>query len=406
MSDSARNIRRVISELHLGTAQSKRKRQQAQRFIQVVAVAGLLLTTGCGEPAAKPSIPPPEVEVTPVLQKDVPIMQEWVANVDGFVNANIQPQVTGYLLRQTYKEGTLVKKGQVLFEIDPLPLQASLEQAQADLAQAKAKEVNARQNVDRDRPLAAARAIAQSQLDSDVQTLSAAEAVVRAQQAQVDLAQINLGYTKVRSLIDGIAGIANGQIGNLVGPTTQLTTVSQLEPVKVYFALGENEYLKAAKFISRVAMGVPMAPGEVQPMQLVLSDGTTYGHTGTLFLADREVDPRTGTLRIAATFPNPERILRPGQFGRIRMQIDILNNALVIPQAAVNEVQGSYQVAVLGSDNEAEIRSVKVGPRTGTEWVIQDGLKAGEQVIVQGIQKVRPGAVVQPKPYQTPAGKQ
>jgi RND family efflux transporter MFP subunit len=260
--------------------------------------------------------------------------------------------------------------------------------------------------VDRDRPLAAARAIAQSQLDSDVQTLSAAEAVVRSQQAQLDLAQINLGYTKVRSLIDGIAGIANGQIGNLVGPTTQLTTVSQLEPVKVYFALGENEYLKAAKIISRVAMGAPMTPAEVRPMQLILSDGTTYGHTGTLFLADREVDPRTGTIRIAATFPNPERILRPGQFGRIRMQVDILDNALVIPQAAVNEVQGSYQVAVLGSDNKAEVRSVKVGPRVGTEWVIQDGLTAGEQVIVQGFQKVRPGAVVQPKPYQAPAGKQ
>ncbi len=406
MSDCARNIRLVISELCLGKMQLKRKPPRAQRIIQVVVVAGFLLVTGCGGPAAKPSIPPPAVEVTPVLRKDVPIMQEWVANVDGFVNANIQPQVTGYLLRQTYKEGTFVKKGQVLFEIDPLPLQASLEQAQADLAQAKAKEVNARQNVDRDRPLAAARAIAQSQLDSDIQTLSAAEAVVRAQQAQVDLAQINLGYTKVRSLIDGIAGIANGQIGNLVGPTTQLTTVSQLEPVKVYFALGENEYLKAAKIISRVAMGVPMAPGEVRPMQLVLSDGSTYSHTGTLFLADREVDPRTGTIRIAATFPNPERILRPGQFGRIRMQTDILDNALVIPQAAVNEVQGSYQVAVLGSDNKAEIRSVKVGPRVGTEWVIQDGLTAGEQVIVQGIQKVRPGAVVQPKLYQTPMGKQ
>ncbi len=406
MSDCARNIRRAISEERSREMRIKRKSQGIRRILRVLAVAGLLLATGCGERPSTPSLPPPRVEVTPVLQRDVPIMQEWVANVDGFVNADIRPQVTGYLIKQTYKEGTFVKKEQVLFEIDPQPLRASLEQAQGQLAQAKAKEADARQNVDRDRPLAAARAIAQSQLDSDIQTLRAAEAVVRAQQAQVELAQINVGYTKVRSLIDGIAGIANGQIGDLVGPTTQLTTVSQLDPVKVYFALGENEYLRAAKIISQAAMGVRMAPGELRPLQLVLSDGTTYDHPGKLFLADRQVDLHTGTIRIAAAFPNPERILRPGQFGRIRMQTEILNNALVIPQAAVNETQGSYQVAVLGSGNKAEIRSVKVGPRVGTEWVIKDGLKAGEQVIVQGIQKVRPGAVVQPSSYQTPAGKE
>jgi len=405
MSACGRKIGRAISEPRWKKLRLVRKPRGTRRRIPALATLCLLLATGCGEQTATTNLPPPPVEVTPVVQKDVPIIHEWVANVDGFVNAQIQPQVTGYLVRQTYKEGTFVKKDQVLFEIDPQAMLASLEQAQGQLAQAKAKEVEAQQNVDRDRPLAEARAIAQSQLDSDIQALQAAQAVVKAQQAQVQLAQINMGYTKVRSLIDGIAGIANGQIGSLVGPTTLLTTVSQLDPVKVYFALGENEYLRAAKTISKVALGDHMSPGDLRPVQLVLSDGTTYAHPGQLYLADRQVDPQTGTIRIAATFPNPERILRPGQFGRIRMQTDVLNNALVIPQAAVNEVQGSYQVAVVGSDNKAEIRPVRVGPRVGMEWVIQDGLKAGEQVIVQGIQKVRPGAAVQPKPYQMPAGK-
>jgi RND family efflux transporter MFP subunit len=370
------------------------------------ATAWLLLAIGCEKQATPPNTPPPEVEVTPVLQKDVPIIREWVANVDGFVNAQIEPQVTGYLLKQTYREGSFVKKGQVLFEIDPQPMQASLEQAQGQLAQAKAQEVKARQDVDRDQPLAQAKAIAQSQLDGDIQALQAAQAVVQAQQAQVDLARINVGFTKVRSLIDGIAGIANGQIGNLVRPTTVLTTVSQLEPVKVYFALGENEYLKFAKPINEAAMGLPMSSIDRRPLQLVLSNGTIYGHPGKLYLADRQVDPQTGTIRLAAIFPNPDRTLRPGQFGRVRIETEILDNALLIPQEAVNEVQGTYQVGVLGSDNKAEIRSVKVGPKVGTQWVIEDGLKAGEQVIVQGIQKVRPGSPVRPMPYQMPAEKE
>jgi len=213
-----------------------------------------------------------------------------------------------------------------------------------------------------------------------------------------------VGFTQVRSLIDGIAGIAKGQIGDLVGPTTTLTTVSQINPAKVYFALGESDYIKFSQAINDVARGEP-GPTE-KPVHLVLSNGAPYGKSGKLFLADRQVDPQTGTIRIAATFPNPEGLLRPGQFGTIRFQTEMLKNALVIPQAAVNEIQGSYQVAVVGSDNKAEIRSVKVGPRAGLDWVITDGLKVGEQVIVQGAQKVRPGSPVQPKPYQTPAGKE
>ncbi len=368
-----------------------------------MAIPWLLLAMGCSKPLAAPAAAPAQVEVTPVLQKDVPIIQEWVATIDGFVNAQIQPQVSGYLLRQTYREGSYVKKGQILFEIDPRQWEASLEMAQGQLAQAQAQVVKSRQDVQRDRPLAAARAIAQSQLDNEVQALEAAQAVVQAQRAQVELARINVGFTKVRSLIDGIAGIANGQIGNLVGPTTVLTSVSQLNPAKVYFALGEGEYIRFEKVINQTARGVTGPPrGRIQ---LVLSDGTMYSQPGRLFLADRQVDPQTGTIRVAAIFPNPNGFLRPGQFGRVRIQTEILKGALLVPQAAVNEVQGSYQVAVLGNANKADVRPVKVGQKVGTQWVITDGLEPGDQVIVQGIQKVRPGVTVQPKAYQMPAGK-
>lgn len=366
----------------------------------ILAAACLLSAAGCSRQHSAPTAPAPLVDVVTVEQRDVPVTREWVANIDGFVNAQIQPQVTGYLIRQTYKEGSFVKKGQVLFEIDPEPMEAALEQSQAQLAQAKAQEVKAQQDVERDRPLAQARAIAQGQLDGEIQALRAAQAAVQAQQAQVQLAQINLGFTKVRSLIDGIAGIANGQIGNLVGPSTVLTTVSQVNPIKVYFALSEDEYLRFAKPISKIAMGLALP---ATPVELILNDGTLYGRTGKLYLAGREVDPQTGTIPIAAVFPNPDGVLRPGQFGRVRIQTEILRNALVIPQAAVNEIQGTYQVAVLGSGNTAEICPIQVGPRVGPDWVITQGLMAGEQVIVQGIQKVRPGGIVQPRPYQPQA---
>jgi RND family efflux transporter MFP subunit len=376
------------------------------RVVRALATACLVLATGCRKPVEAPRAPaPPEVVVAPVLQRDVPIIQEWVANVDGFVNAQIQPQVTGYLLAQTYREGSFVQKGQVLFEIDPRTFQASLQQVQAQLAQARAQEAKAQEDVDRDRPLAEARAIAQMQFDSDKQALLGAQAVVRAQQAQLELAQINVGYAKVRSLIDGVAGIANGQIGNLVGPTTVLTTVSQIDPVKVYFALGENEYFQFAKGIDEVARGLPGPAEDRRPVDLILSDGVLYGSPGKFYFADRQIDPQTGTMRIAAIFPNPNGILRPGQFGRVRARTGVLRNALLVPQMAVNEIQGTYQVVVLGSGNKAEIRPVKVGMKTGTDWVIEQGLKPREQVIIQGFQRVRPGAIVAPKPYQAPAGK-
>ncbi|MGH7745992.1 MAG: efflux RND transporter periplasmic adaptor subunit, partial [Candidatus Dormibacteria bacterium] len=317
--------------------------------------------------------------------------------LDGFVNAQIQPQVSGYLLKQDYKEGSFVKKGDVLFEIDPRPFQAALDQTKGQLAQAQAQEVKAAQDVARDRPLAEAKAIAQSQLDSDVQAQLADKAVVQSAQAQVEQAELNLGFTKVRSLINGIAGIATGQIGNLVGPTTLLTTVSQVNPIKAYFAIGESEYMRFAKQISAVAMG--RLPREQTPLHLILSDGSTYPHPGTFFLADREVDPKTGTIRIAVTFPNPEGILRPGQFGRVRAVTDTLKGAVLVPQRAVTELQGTYQVAVVGSDNKVTIQPVRVGPRVGSLWVIQNGLKPGERIVAEGIQRVREGVPVIPKPY-------
>jgi membrane fusion protein (multidrug efflux system) len=364
-------------------------------------LAACLLSVGCAkQPAAKGPAAPPEVEVTQVVQKDVPISQEWVANVDGFVNAQIQPQVSGYLLTQNYKEGSFVQKGQVLFEIDPRPFQASLDQAQALVEQAKAQEANAQQAVDRDTPLAEARAIARKQLESDVQMLLAAQAAVRAQQAQVEIARINIRFAKVRSLIDGIAGIAAGQIGNLVGPSTILTTVSQVDPIKVYFALGESEYLEFAPAINNAAKGLPGPPAAKRPVELLLADGTPYGSPGELYLADRQIDPQTGTIRVAALFPNPKGTLRPGQFGRIRAQTRLLKNALLIPQMAVTEIQGTYQVAVLGSGNKAEIRPITVGPRIGADWVVEEGLKPQETIIVQGMQRVRAGLPVQPTPYQ------
>jgi RND family efflux transporter MFP subunit len=362
-----------------------------------------LLTMGCSKQAVTPaSASAPEVDVTPVLRKNVPIIQEWVANVDGFVNAQIQPQVSGYLLKQTYREGSFVETGQTLFEIDARPFLAAMQQAEAQLAEAKAQEARAQENVDRDGPLAEARAIAQKQFDGDKQALLAAQAVVRARQSQVELAQINLGYTSVRSLIRGIAGVASGQIGNLVGPTTVLTTVSQVDPVKVYFGLGESEYLQFSQAISDAARGVAGPAVDRMQLHLILSDGTTYKLPGQLYLADREINPQTGTIRVAATFPNPDGILRPGQFGRVQVHTQILKNALLIPQMAVNDIQGTYQVVVLGSGSRAEMRPVMVGPRVGTDWVIEKGLRPDEQVIVVGTQKVRAGLIVRPRPYQQP----
>jgi membrane fusion protein (multidrug efflux system) len=332
----------------------------------------------------------------------VPIYREWVATLDGYVNAQIQPQVTGYLLRQDFREGSFVRKDEVLFEIDPRPFQAALDQAKAQLAQAEANESKAARDLERDTPLAQARAIPRSQLDNDFEAHRAAVAAVEAAKAQVRIADLNLGFTKVLSLIDGIVGITQVQIGNLVTPTSVLTTVSQIEPIKAYFSISEQEYLGAAERITALALGTVPANQRI-PFQLILSDGAIYPRPGSFLIADRQVDPKTGTIRIATVFPNPDRVLRPGQFGRVRAAPEVRRGALLVPQRAVSELQGSYQVAVVGSDSTVSIRPVRVGPRVDSMWVIEQGLHPGERVVAEGTQKVRDGMTVAAIPYQPPA---
>jgi len=366
----------------------------------LVSAVLVLHALGCSNGnvrAATPS-PPPVVEVAPVIQKDVPVQGEWVGTLEGYVNAQIQPQVSGYLIRQDYHEGALVKKGQLLFEIDPRPFQAVLDQAKGQLAQAEAQMANADLNVNRDVPEAEAHAIPQSQLDTDTQSLRGAKAAVEAGQAAVEQAELNLGYTRVVSLIDGIAGINTVQVGNLVGPSTVLTAVSQVSPIKVYFPISEQEYL-------RMADGG--GPGSVDflthasriPLQLTLADGSAYPHPGRIVFADRQVNTQTGTIQIVGEFPNPKNLLRPGQYARIQTPTGNLTGALLVPQAAVNQQQGTYQVTVVGADKRAQLRTVEVGPRVGALWVIMTGLKPGERVVAVGAEKAKEGELVNPTPY-------
>ena len=361
----------------------------------LLAAAALLLCGGCqSKQAASPA--PPDVGVVDVVQKDVPIYGEWVATLDGYVNAQIQPQVTGYLIKQNYKEGSFVRKGDVLFEIDPRPFQAVLDQAKAQLAQAQAQLGKTQLDVDRDTPLAKERAIAQSQLDNDIQANLAAKASVKSAEAQVEQSELNLGFTRVTSLVDGIAGIAQVQIGNLVSPITVLTSVSQVNPIKAYFPISEQEYMRLADRINAHAQ--QQVPTDAPPLDLILADGTLYPQRGWILLTDRQVDVTTGSIRIVSAFPNPKNILRPGQFGRVRAATTTRQSALLIPERAVTELQGTYQVAVVGSDNKVSIRLVKVGERVGSMWIIEEGLKSGERVVAEGVQKVRGGVTVNPKP--------
>jgi membrane fusion protein (multidrug efflux system) len=359
-----------------------------------VVLAGLLgAQLACRGEAAPPPPPPPTVAVVQVVQGDAPLQTEWLATLDGYVNAQIQPQVSGYLVRQLYTEGMPVAKGQVLFEIDPRPFRSAVDEARARLAQSKAQLGKAARDVERDQPLAEARAIAQSRLEDDVQARAAAEASVASAEASSRQAELSLGFTKVRSLIDGIAGVARGQIGDLVGPTTLLTTVSQVDPIKAWVSLSEQEYLRAA---GAAQGGGPPLPGQGDGLELVLGDGSVYPHKGRFVLADRQVDPATATIRVMAEFPNPKHLLRPGQFGRVRAVTRLVRGALLIPQRAVTELQGTYQVAVVGADHKASVRSVQLGPRVGPMWIVESGLAAGETVVADGVHKVRDGAPVTP----------
>jgi membrane fusion protein (multidrug efflux system) len=375
---------------------------QQRRNIAILFMGIAILLVGCAKKETVQAAPP-EVEVTSVVQQDVPLYTECISTLDGYVNAQIQPQVTGYLLSQDYREGSVVRRGQVLFEIDQRPFQAALEQARGQLAQTQAQLAKTKLDVDRDTPLAKQSAIPQAQLDNDVQAHAAALAQVKAAQAQVEQAELNLSFTQVRSLVNGVAGLAKAQIGDLVGPTTILTTVSQVEPIKANFAISEQEYLHFAERISEVAEGRKQ-PVARKNLELVLSDGSTYSQKGWVVLADRQVDLKTGTIRLAGAFDNPRSILRPGMFGRIRAATGLNKGALLVPQRAVVENQGSYSVVVVGPENKASIRPIKIGQRVGDMWVVTDGLKPGEQVIAEGMQKAREGTVVRTKQFASPQG--
>src|SRR2546422_1871449 len=406
-----------------------------------VLVSALLVVMGRSTPQeVAQAVAPPEVEVVPVAQRDVPVYGEWIGTLEGMVNATIKAQVTGYLRQQRYTEGALVTQGQVLFEIDQRPFQAALDQAKgelakaqgqlvqanaqlvqanAQLAQAEANQGKTQLDVDRYIPLAKAQAISTQDLDNAVQNNLAAKAQVAAARAGIDTAKaaivaakaaveaakavvataaLNLGFTTILSPIDGIAGIATAQVGDLVGPSSgTLTTVSTLDPIKVYFTASEQAYLNFVRRNPTIAER--RAAQKRLELELVLADGTTYPHKGTFFVADREVNVETGAIRLAGLFPNPGNVLRPGQYGRVRAVIRHQEGALLVPQRAVTELQGSYQVAVVDSENKINIRTVKVGERVGTMWVIDEGVHPGERVVVEGVQKVRPGMSVHPKPF-------
>jgi membrane fusion protein (multidrug efflux system) len=333
-----------------------------------------------------------------VLQRDVPIYREWVATLDGYVNAQIQPRVNGYVLAQRFREGSRVRKDEVLFEIDPRPFRVALDQAVAELAQRRADERRAARDEERDRPLVEARAIPRSQLENDVEIHSAAVAAVEAARATVDQAELQLGYTQVRSLIEGIVGITQVQIGNLVSPSSVLTTVSQVQPIKAFFAISEQDYLDVKDRLHGPALMNDLRNDQIV-FELTLADGSKYPHTGSFLFADRQVDSLTGTIRIATSFPNPFLILRPGQFGRIRAATRIERDALLVPQRAVTELQGTYQIMVLKPDSTVRVQPVVVGERVDSLWVIDRGLQPGQLVIVEGTQNAREGMKVAARPY-------
>jgi len=384
-------------------------------FFLALSAAAL---TGCqtGRAATPTAMGPMPVSVVSVRQADVPLTGSWVGTLDGYVNAQIQPQVSGYLVKQEYREGAPVSKGEVLFQIDPRPFQAAVDQAQAQVGQAKGQLAQARAalalaqiNVKRDTPLAQARAIAQSQLDTETQqeaqaeaTVAAGEAAVAAAQAALQTAQLNLGFTQVRSLIGGVAGQATTQVGNLVSSQSVLTAVSQLDPIKVYFSISDSEYLSLIDR-ARQAGGDLLQGGSDLPLTLTLSNGQPYPHKGHIVFVDRQMNQQTGAIRIAAAFPNPGNVLRPGQFGRVTAATEMRHDALLVPQAAVQELQGIEQVYTVAPGNHVHVVNVKLGPQYGSDWIIDSGLTPGTQIITDNLQKLKEGAPVAPHAVQVPS---
>jgi len=374
------------------------KTQRSHLLLCSLSATIPLLLTACAKKQAGPTNATPlQVEVATVEQRDVTLYGDWVATLDGYVNAQIQPQVSGYMIKQDYREGSVVQSSQVLFEIDPRPFQATLDQAEGQFAQAQAQLKLAAINVKRDTPLAQAHAIAQSQLDNEVQQQAALDAAVRTAEANVEQARLNLGFTKVRSLVTGIAGRAMTQVGNLVSLSTALTTVSQVNPIKVYFSISEQEYLGLSGRVKAGGKADLLSSGNAIPLELTLGNGSIYPYKGQIVFVDRQVNPQTGTIQIAGSFPNPENLLRPGQFGRIKAETDVRHDALLIPQRAVNELQGSYQVAVVGSGNIVQIRSVALGPQLGSNLIITNGINPNERVVTEGVSKLKDGMRVSPQ---------
>ena len=384
--------------------QIHRTRPIVVKLAMLVASFGMLifgagLISGCGKSVSAAHTGPAstmKVSVVKAEQADVPMTSEWVGTLDGYVNAQIQPQANGYLIRQAYREGSLVQKDQVLFEIDPRPFEAALEQAEGQREQAQAQLSLAEINVNRDTPLAAAHAIAKSQLDNEVQQKLQAEAAVKSAEAAVATAKLNLGFTQVRSLITGVAGQATTQVGNLVGAQSVLTSVSQLDPIKVYFSISDSEYLA---LVHRARTGGSLLEGTSKiPLTLTLSNGDVYPHPGHIAFVDRQLNAQTGAIRIAAAFPNPGNILRPGQFGRVRAATELLHNAVLVPQVAVTEFQGMQQIYTVGANGTVHVNNVTLGPQYGNSWVVESGLSGGSLVIIDNLQKLREGAPVNPQP--------
>jgi membrane fusion protein, multidrug efflux system len=373
---------------------------KAASSVWLLSLLPLMLVHCKGETASAPPSPLPHVEVVEIIQKDVPIYSEWVGTTDGSVNAHIRAQVGGYLLRRLYMEGGFVKKGDLLFELDPSKFKAALDQSQGDLAKAQAHLMKAKLDVERDTPLAKQGAVSQKELVDSIQSYEAAKGATAAAKAAVEQAKLNLGWTRITAPIDGVVGISKAQIGDLIDANTEVTSMSTLDPIRVYFPLSEHEYLRAAEKIRQgykeqkegVEYGGPQ-------LELILDGEKVYPHKGQFFLVDRQVDVKTGTILVAALFPNPDNLLRPGQFGRVRAVTSTKENALLVPQRAVTELQGNYQVAVVTPDNKVDIRPVKVGQRTGNLWIIDQGVRQGERVVVEGLQKLKAGMIVSPKPF-------
>ena len=360
---------------------------------RIVLLAGLLASVACKK-AAPPAPPPPAVQVAEVVQRDVPIYREWVGSLDGFVNADIRPQVAGYVREQVYREGAYVDRGQRLFLIDPRNYKALADQAKSVLQRNLATLAKARLDVQRDRQLIASQAIAPQQLDNDVAAEREAAANVASARATLAQAQLNQGWTQVTSPIAGIVGIATLQVGSLVTASSVMTTVSQVDPIKVQFNISENEYLRSA----RGNHWAEPAESAEPILELILDDGSVYPHRGAVIVANRQVNPQTGTIAIQGAFPNAGNILRPGQYAKVRAAVETRKGALLVSQRAVNELQGAYQVAVVASDGKADVRTVRAGEQVGNQWIIEEGLHPDEKVVVEGFARVRPGMAVRASP--------